>query len=190
MTHHVDQTRTRPRAGSLGCLGCFAALCLMAFTAIGVGAAWWLNASWFDGIAFWRAPRVEPEILLVDDPGERQEIDRREAAREAADAARSAAPKPIPHRPVPFVFAKVDTDYHPARGAELEDPSGAMLRIPPGAVDGQTKISMVPMLSLPATMDAPLAGPVFDIRSGDIGDHGDRDDGIQVLGGPVLFGRR
>lgn len=154
---------SRPRTGSLGCLGCFSVLCLMFFSAVLIAAAWWLNASWFDRVAFWRAPRVEPEPVALEG--------------KEADAARKRwleeIPPPPPRvratddltRPVLLHEVKAAGSYTPAAGGTVSDPvNGATVRLPAGALPQAARVTLTPVAKVPGEMAIPFAGPVYDVK--------------------------
>ncbi len=121
----------------------------------------WINPKWFDRMAFWRGPRYEPHITLVDNP----EAWARWAEEQSTTGERSE-PQP-PGERVDFDFGRVATHYEPASGAELAFSETASLKVPPGAIGIATEISMTPLLRVSDEMAAPFAGPAVDLRIGD-----------------------
>ncbi|HEX7897538.1 MAG TPA: hypothetical protein VF950_07240 [Planctomycetota bacterium] len=155
----------RPRTGSLGCLGVFSVLCLTAFSAAELGIAWWLNASWFDRVAFWRAPRVEPEPVALEGKD----------AESAWARWRAEIPPPPPPfrkvdvtRPVLLHDVKATASYTPAAGAAVSDPvNGATVRVPAGALPAPARVTLTPCAKVPGEMAIPFAGPVYDLKIDD-----------------------
>jgi hypothetical protein len=155
-------TTPRPRAGSLGCLGVFSILCLSFFTIFEVGVAWWLNASWFDRVAFWRAPRVQAEPAFVEG-AEVAAIRKRWLEEQPARLSRKADPEPA--TPVLLEHARLSAEYAPGAGATVRDPgNGATVNVPAGALPRAAKVTLTPAHRVPAAMVTSFAGPVYDVR--------------------------
>src|SRR6185295_11356269 len=133
--------------------------------------------SWFDRVAFWRAPLVHPELPAADaaDP---KAARKRWAAELPPEPPRK--PRPDPTQPVLVPNARVTADYTPAAGAVAKDPgNGASVQVPSGALGQAAKVSLTPVLRVPSTMIAPIAGPVYEVRIDDR-DHTDFNRPIDV----------
>jgi hypothetical protein len=150
---------TKPRG--FGCLMMFSVLCMTAWSAAAAAILYRLNPDWIDQRAFWRPPIVEQDLILTSDP----------AARDKAFAAleheQETAPSVDPGRLVLFEPAEISGDYDPVQGLELTSPNGIHLSLPPGCIDGPSRIRMTPIAELPKSMACSPAGPVYEIRVGD-----------------------
>lgn len=139
---------SRPRTGSLGCLGCFSILALGFWTALLVPLLFWLNPAWFDRVAFWRGRAYDVDDLSP--PGEiayppAKVVDDRYRL---LDAARASVP------------------YDPARGATLEAPDGARVEMPPGSIRERLDVALTPAVQLPKAMHHAVCGPAYELRIG------------------------
>jgi len=150
-----------PRSRGFGCLGIFSILCLSFFTTIELAALFRLNPDWFDRMAFWRGPILEPEYTLVNDPKSREE-----QAKSDAELIRQMESAADPGKVMLLDLATVVGQYEPQSGLTLSNPTGAEFRIPAGALPNSVQVSMTPATALPAAMSAELAGPVYQIRVG------------------------
>ncbi len=152
----------RKQEGGCGCFGCFGTALLTLITIVELGVIWWMNPMWFDHVAFWRGARYEPDLVIVDDPALRAELE----SRQAEEPEREAREPVTSRTALRFDGAAVTGRYDPASGAQLSAPNGVALSVPPGAIDGPTELSLTPMLRLPPEMDAPFGGPIYDLRVG------------------------
>ena len=154
----------RRRTGSLGCLGCFSAICMLLFTAVNLALLWWIDPVWFDQMAIWRGPYYPPQPIVEADP---QAIAQIRAEQEAEQT------PPDPDEKM--LVSKIDdltirADYTPGKGAKLKTVEGATFDIPPGAIRGEQTVRLTPVAEIApehAPKDFVLAGPMYDLRIGD-----------------------
>jgi len=153
-----------------GCAGVLWLFVQLTVTLILLGAAWWVDASWFDYLAWWRAPLVQQE--------EDWRVLEGEAARQAMaswsgpdelepDDLDSKEKSESVEGPTLLEFSRVESEYSPYNGGEISDPgNGATLNLPPGALASAETMEMTMVADVPEWMRTSFAGPAYDIRIG------------------------
>jgi hypothetical protein len=145
--------------------------CLICFTAINTLALKKLNPFWFERVAFWRGPLLEPETRYeVPAPVERQVIaanlaEQRQLALDWEQANRTAgAPRPGQFRLAPE--PSVNTLLASGASATLDGGDGFSMALPAGAVRENVQATVTAAVEIPESMAGPLCGPVWNVAIG------------------------
>ena len=160
-------TKTSSRFGCAGVLWLFAQLTTTLFL---LGAAWWVDASWFDNLAWWRAPLVqeEEEWRVLEGEAARRVMDSwSEPDYFESDEYDQMGKEAYIQEPILLEFTRVESEYSPYNGGEITDPgNGATLKLPPGAMASAENMAMTMAADVPEWMRTSFAGPAYEIRIG------------------------
>lgn len=158
------------RKGSLGCFGVFCIFLLLIFTAINALSLGKLNPFWYDRLAFWKGPLLEPQSTFEVAPvASAQTIaankdDQRVLAAAWEESQRAKPPTPTEFKIAPA--ASITANLSPSRQATLDGGDGFVLNVPAGAVAQDVQATVTPVIELPDVMAGPICGPVWNVAIG------------------------
>ena len=139
-----------------GCLAVFWTFLLLAHSLVVVGILLWLRPLWLERLAFWKGPILPPEVVVT--------------AFVPEDLPPEEPPPSVESRVIRWAEAGVRVDYHEAEGAEITTIEGTRIQFPPGSIEGDQTIEVVPITHVPpemSTADVLPVGPLHELRIGD-----------------------